>query len=306
MQALGIMLGVGWYITGLIGSSVFAGKGYSQSAHTYLWGAMLGPIHLFLATVAPGRNAAIRRSLVAKVRPESLANSSAPAAPSAPQPKINAELFVETTMASRRAVERELALFLDYLRKQMPHSVDGVRKHLLSYYLGCIDVLTRAVRGEGVLGHEASRLSRLDVNQLHDLLAGLHAEEVIRNVAGRDDARQIATVYLDGVASIYRKPNSFAEKWLEFLDANPYTANDTFAVRLSFRCFDDVGAALGDSRFDPDASLVWSKAGVEILKAQRRVLESISDPTFHRERFMIVSPSRLRDFRFESRREFAR
>lgn len=55
VDALGTALGIGWYGIGLLGSGIFASKGYSMSLGSFLWGAMLGPLHLLLALFAPQR-----------------------------------------------------------------------------------------------------------------------------------------------------------------------------------------------------------------------------------------------------------
>lgn len=52
---MGTFLGILWLLIGLVGSFVFSEKGYSQSAATFLWGAMLGPIQFLLAVLAQRR-----------------------------------------------------------------------------------------------------------------------------------------------------------------------------------------------------------------------------------------------------------
>lgn len=44
-----------WYVTGLGGSSILCDKGYALSIGACLWGAMLGPLQLLLAWMAPPR-----------------------------------------------------------------------------------------------------------------------------------------------------------------------------------------------------------------------------------------------------------
>ena len=55
VEVLGTVLGLGWYGIGLLGSIIFTSKGYSMSLASFLWGAMLGPIHLLIAMCVPER-----------------------------------------------------------------------------------------------------------------------------------------------------------------------------------------------------------------------------------------------------------
>lgn len=55
VDVLGTLLGLGWYGIGLVGSFVFVSKGYGSNLGSFLWGAMLGPVHLLLAMLAPER-----------------------------------------------------------------------------------------------------------------------------------------------------------------------------------------------------------------------------------------------------------
>jgi hypothetical protein len=107
---------------------------------------MLGPIQLLLANAAHDRNKPARAAHVSPVKAHR-----------------NVEPFLGAIEASKRTVMRELDAFLQYLRAQMPNSVDEVGRQLACYYLGSIEVLRRAVLGEGVLGPKGDVLARLDI-----------------------------------------------------------------------------------------------------------------------------------------------
>jgi hypothetical protein len=52
---MGTFLGIVWYGIGLVGSFIFSEKGYGTSLGGFLWGAMLGPVHLLIALFVPPR-----------------------------------------------------------------------------------------------------------------------------------------------------------------------------------------------------------------------------------------------------------
>jgi hypothetical protein len=81
--------------------------------------------------------------------------------------------------------------------------------------------------------------------------------------ASTTEDRRYEVVYMDGVASMYRRPPEYTQGWLEFFRQNENGRHDRFAVRLFNRQYDEIAAALG-LEFDLAESVWWASVHVEI------------------------------------------
>jgi hypothetical protein len=186
------------------------------------------------------------------------------------------EPFLGAIEASKRTVIRELESFLEYLSAQMPNSAVEVGRQLACYYLGSTEVLRRAVHAEGVLASKADVLARLDIYQIHDILAALQSTEVTIRAASLTNSGNYAVVYLDGVASMYHKHQPYVEKWLEFLAQNPDAKAEHFAARVMGRQFDEIASVLGEDRNNVLESMLWGQARLEIAVAARSLYDALT------------------------------
>jgi hypothetical protein len=97
------------------------------------------------------------------------------------------------------------------------------------------------------------------------------------NKAGSvSNSRNYAMVYLDGVASMYHKPQPYVEKWIDFLAQNPDGKAEHFAARVMGRQFDEIALVLGENPNNVFESIQWAQARLEIAILARSVYDSLS------------------------------
>jgi hypothetical protein len=102
VEAVGFILAIGWYITGVVGSHTFCSKGHKLTAGAYLGGAMLGPIQFLLANassivnVAEGQKTKKKKS---KNKKSMESESDQPVPPiQSPEPPVSLGDFAEFTV----------------------------------------------------------------------------------------------------------------------------------------------------------------------------------------------------------------
>jgi hypothetical protein len=178
---------------------------------------------------------------------------------------MRTEPFLGALEASKQTVIAELEGWLQYVGAQLPNSVDEIGRGLVSYYLGCNEVLRRAVLGQGTLAQKAGLLLPLNIYQIHDIMSACHSGEVMTNASSTDD-RQYEVVYMDGVAAMYRRPAGYTSGWLNFFSENEFGRHERFAIRLFFRRLDEIVAVLGG---EPDIRemFFWHEVELEIIRA---------------------------------------
>jgi hypothetical protein len=183
--------------------------------------------------------------------------------------------FMQRVFASRQLIIERLDGFFEHLAAQMPDRADEVRLHLAYYYRGASEVLVQAVRGVGCLTKEAEALTQLDQTQILDLIAVLHAGQIVSNA--RDYANPVGygRVFLDGATSMYDKGPDYLEDWIQFLKDNQDPNDKAFGSRLIFRICRGIAAVLGrseDLSFIIDG-VIWAHAWVDASIAARAFVE---------------------------------